>query len=756
MDGHAITVDVLQAVNARDYPRGVVIDWADDSGTNPAGRIDKDKRPKDGNGKDARKIDWLKGRTTNLSMARRNGAPDVLLIEGFCQHLAVASWAPEKYDVFGLNGCNGVHDKTDLDWAEGKRIVLGLDADRTTNPKVRAAARTAARHLYQAGAEEVRVWDLPPEVIVKENDGPDDVLARLPEDEREAAIAAWVAAAVLIPKIDEGDQFSDMAMAGVVADEVFRGKILWAHGLGWMQWTGRVWKAVDDTVPMEMIRQFVLSRYAAAAAAGQRNEVTNWGRLLSRGRGTAILAYAKGVVRVEATEMDADPDLLNCANGVVDLTTGELRPSDPDQLMTKVTRADYVRGATHADWDKALEALPEDVRDWFQLRLGQGITGHMTPDDILLVNHGGGRNGKSSVLTATSRAVGDYYRLLSDRVLMANPDAHPTELMDLKGVRYAALEETPEARRLDTQRLKKTVGTEQITARHIRQDSVTFDATHSLFVNTNHRPEITETDHASWERLALLVWPYTYRKGPEDIVGPNDRIGDPGLRDRCKRDPEIHKAALAWMVEGARRWYQRNREMPPLPDRVAMATMEWRKESDVVLAYIGEHLEFDPERHIRCSDLLASLNDWLRGREMHVWNDKTVSARFGNHDEFAQHGVIKKQQRRNDRLSRPDGSEPGDPFGGDVGSAYKAWVGVRFRSATEGPDQDHVSGVSGSPINAKATPFARVNREPETTETQQVSGSCIGAPCCGPDPFSTAIRVVIDHCPECPLHEQAA
>lgn len=746
MEDHAISFEVLQAVNAREYPKGVLIDWADGSGTNPAGRIDKDKRTPDSKGK-IRKTDWLKGRTTNLSRARHNDSPDKLLIEGFCQHLAVASWAPEKYDVYGMNGCNGVHDRTDLDWAEGKRIVLGLDADRATKPQVRAAARTAARHLYQAGASEVRVWEIPADLIQAENDGPDDVLARMPEGEREAAVAAWAEAAVLIPKTDDTDRFSDAAMADVVAEEVFAGSVIWAHGLGWMQWTGRVWREVDDTVPLEMIRQFVLSRYAAAAQAGQRNEVTNWGRLLSRGRGTAILAYAKGVVRVEAADMDADPDLLNCANGVVDLTTGELRPSEPGLLMTKVTRADYVQGARHPDWDTALEALPEDVRGWFQSRLGQALTGHMTPDDILLVNHGGGRNGKSSVLMATSKAVGNYYRLLSDRVLMANPDAHPTELMDLKGVRYAALEETPEARRLDTQRLKKTVGTEQITARRIRQDDVTFDSTHSLFVNTNHRPEITETDHGSWERLALLVWPYTYRKSAEEVVGPDDRVGDPGLRDRCKRDPEVHKAALAWMVEGARRWYGQNREMPGLPERVARATRAWREESDVVLAFIGEHLEFDPDGHIRCSDLLTELNNWLRAKEMHVWNDKTASARFGNHDEFTQHSVIKKQQKRNNRLSLPGGRNPDDPFGAEVGLAYKAWAGVRFRRADEGSNQDQVSAVSGVPVTAKTSSLAMVNRRPETAETSQVSAPCLGSPQCQRDPFSDE-TMHADECPE--------
>lgn len=731
MDNHAITVDVLQAVNARDYKNGVVIDWADGSGTHPCGRIDPDKRRPDSKGK-VRKTDWQKGRTTNLSMARHNGSDDVLLIEGFCQHLAVASWAPEKFDVYGMNGCNGVHDKTDLDGAKGKRIILGLDADRSTSPRVKAAARTAARHLYQAGAESVRVWELPEELVKAANDGPDDVLSRLPEEEREAAVEAWAQSAVLIPKSGASDRFSDAAMADVVAEEVFQEKIIWVPGLGWLLWTGQVWRDVDDSVPLELVRQFVLGKYTAAASAGERNEVSDWGRLLSRNRMTNITALAKGIVRVEAAGMDADPDLLNTPDGIVDMTTGKLLPSDPGRLMTRMTRVPYVPGARHADWDKALTALPEDVRDWYQMRLGQAITGHLTPDDLLVVNHGGGRNGKTGVLLATSLASGDYYRLLSDRVLMANPDAHPTELMDLMGIRFAALEETPEARRLDTQRLKKTIGTEQITARRIRQDSVTFDATHSLFVNTNHRPEVTETDNGTWERLALLFWPYTYRKTQAEVKGPNDRLGDPTLRDRCKTDPEIQTAALAWMVEGARRWYEAGKVMPPLPERITRDTLEWRKESDMVLAYIGEHLVFDPDRHIRTADLKEGLDGWFRAKGMHAWNEKTIAARFGGHDEFGQHGVIKKFIRARGGLSLP-----GDRPLGEGPKAYNAWLGIRFREAGDDANQDHVLDVLASPVTPKTNPLVRVTETANTANTSQVStpAACI-CPGTSHDPFA--------------------
>lgn len=768
IDNHAITIDVLQAVNARDCGRGVEIDWADGSTVNSVGRIDRDKRRPDNKGK-IKKVIWPKGETTNLSMARRNGSDDVLVIEGFCQHLAVASWAPEQFDVFGMNGCDGIHGKTDLTWANGKRVVIGCDADRRTKVGVQNGIKSAARHLFQAGAEKVSVIDLPVELIEKENDGPDDVLARMPEEDRTAAVASWIESAKPLVKIDPNDRFSDAAMAGVFAETVFHGEVIWAAGIGWMRWSGQVWGEVDDSVPIEMARQYVLGEYAAAAAAGQRNDVTNWGRMLSRGRITSVVSLAKGIVRIEASQLDEDPDLLNTPGGIVDLRTGELSPCEPDRLMTKMTRVPYVPDAVHADWNKALEAVPEDVRDWLQLRLGQAVTGHMVPDDILLVNHGNGSNGKSAVLTGTSRSVGDYYVLVSDRVLMADPAAHPTELMDLMGVRFAALEETPEARRLDTQRLKRTIGTEQITARRIRQDSVVFDATHSLIINTNHRPEITETDHATWRRLALLRWPYTFRRGPEDVVSEYDRIGDPTLRDRCRTDPAIQTAALAWLVEGARRWYEADKVMPPLPVRVELDTLEWRKESDMALSFIQEHLVIDPESHVRTADVRDMLNRWLAAQGMHAWNDKTVTTRLGGHDEFTRHRIGKTFMRRNDRLSLPEHGPAvaggADPFDGPAPEHYKAWTGVRWKTADdqgrEGADQDHVSDVSADLVTPKRKLPARVTRSADTSDTSQVSGhdhdSPAGpVPTPGPSPEPVCDKIfcspeIDQHTASCPL-----
>src|SRR5690606_40377597 len=84
------------------------------------------------------------------------------------------------------------------------------------------------------------------------------------------------------------------------------------------------------------------------------------------------------------------------------------------------------------------------VREWYQVRCGQAITGHMTPDDVMIVQQGGGENGKTTVGAGIERALGDYFTTISHRALIGDPGQHPTELMAFRGARFPLLEETPE------------------------------------------------------------------------------------------------------------------------------------------------------------------------------------------------------------------------------------------------------------------------------------------------------------------------
>lgn len=620
------------------------------------------------------------------------------------------------------------------DWEDvplrNRAVIICFDSDARSNRNVMLAMARLGRWLESKGSTDVRYLIVPEEADGQHVKGVDDFFAAGGTMETLAS-----AALTAMPNEARDATFTDSVLAESVCSEELDGRFRWAPGMGWMEWTGKVWKESNEVSVTESVRQWVMEQFHRVSGHGgngngqdPRTQIDGWRGVLSAGRIGSVVRLAKGILAIPADAFDGDPDLLNCQNGIVDLRTGALQPADPDLLMTKITAVDFVKDAEHPDWTKALEALPEDVVDWFQLRVGQAMTGYMTPDDIVIICQGGGSNGKSTVYDVMSISAGKYHTQVSDRAMLGGAsDNHPTEIMDLQGARYAVLEETPEARRLDTNRLKKLSGTREITGRRIRQDPVTFAATHTLFVNSNYEPVVDETDHGTWRRLALLRWPFTFRKSAEECHGPDDRVGDATLRDRMKVDPQAQEAALAWMAAGARRWYEMEKIMPEMPQRVADDTLEWRKKADLIMAFAPDEIEFDHSRYVISSELRAVFNERLHERGQKEWSEKTFSSRFGGHDLVAQHGVQYKVVKSSAALSTKKPEPPS-------ASTVRAWVGVKFKidpgktdifgetdNPGEGPvrggDEDQVTAVTPSPVTISSDPRASVNNPGVTAVT---------------------------------------
>lgn len=479
---------------------------------------------------------------------------------------------------------------------------------------------------------------------------------------------------------------TDARMSAEVAAHL-QARFRWSPGLGWLRYDGKRWVDVDDSAVLEAVRRYVVNLHARQARQGKSgSDLAPFAALLGATRIANLTKLAKGQLLVEAADLDARPDLLNVGNGVVDLRTGTLGPHDPDLLLTKITTTPYLPDATHADWDAALTALPDaDTREWMQDKLGQGVTGHMASDDMLVVAEGAGSNGKSAVVNAVLSAAGEHAVVVGDRVLLSNPSDHPTELMTLRGARIAIIEEAPEGRRLNVKRLKDVVGTTQIAARLIRRDSVTFPATHSLFLTTNYSLDIAETDHGTWRRLARVRFPLTFRSEGQPLDGPDDRRGDPLLRERLKAGQDGQReAVLRWLVDGARRWYAAGQILPPPPKQVQLDTLAWRGEADLVLSFFREHLAADPTSHISSADLCAAFREWLQRTGHPAWTDRTITSRFGSHDVVTSAGIKADRGRPG-----PGHSRPAFVFAKPPGDRFRAWTGVRFLRPDEG-DRDDV------------------------------------------------------------------
>lgn len=599
-------------------------------------------------------------------------AKPLWITEGMKKADSIASLG---YAVVGLTGVWNWRreDKTLAEWEDipltGRTVIVCFDSDALTNPQVRHAMNRLVAWLRKKTGQGGKVHYLPvPEQVgdtpVK---GVDDFLAA-----GGTAQELYAAASERPPgaHVSRDASFTDAFLTDTVCAEALAGHYLYTGGLGWMRYDGARWSEVNEAAVVEEIRNWVKLQWASVLEEHKEDQsrdmaerIDNWRRVMTSSRLKALASLARGPLLQDAAAFDAHPDLLNCPNGVVDLRTGELLEPDPAYLMTKMAGVPYDPAAVSPDFDQALRALPDDVQGWYRVRMGQAATGHMASDDLMIVQQGGGKNGKSTLAAVLTRAMGSYHVLVSDRVILGNHDQHPTELMDLKGARLALMEETPEARQLNVQQLKKVVGTPQITARRIRQDSVTFQASHSLFVNTNFKPSVVETDYGTWRRLALVRFPYTFRATQEDVRGPEDRVSDPDIRDRLVMRQEGAQAALAWMVAGAVRWYASG--FPVLPSRVVADTDEWRMEGDLIMSFAEQRLEFGPEHHVKLEDLFQSFGQWLMTQGHKPWTQRTFQARFQAHDKVQDKHAEYGQRR--------------------VGQTkYRAWWGVRL--APNAPD----------------------------------------------------------------------
>lgn len=523
------------------------------------------------------------------------------------------------------------------DWEEiplkNRQVVVCFDADAAGNRNVQLAMSRLGAWLRTRGVSGVQYLIVPGQVGDTPVKGVDDYFAA------GGSFEALVAAATQTPPGggEKDAAFTDAFLVEELA-EALQGRFCWASGLGWLRWNGRVWREVSEVEPLEAVRvwaseQFdrVLTEQAKDRSANLAPKLAGWRAILGRSRLMALRDLAKGLLQRDSAEFDGDPDLLTVTNGTLHLPTRKLMPFDPEHCITKSADAEYRRGFTHPQWTAALRAIPGDMLAWYRDRLGQALTGYPVPDHTLVIAHGSGSNGKSTVVNTVRRTLGDYGVMISDRVLMASPDAHPTELMDLRGARYAVMEETPEARHLNVQRLKTVLGTESIKARRIRQDPVEFLTSHSLFINTNYRPVVTETDWGTWRRLSLMPYPFTFKKPGAPLETPWDRPGDPALA-YAANDPDVRAAALAWMAEGAQEWYARGRMMLPSPERVEEETRDWRAETDLILGFSDECLKFRPDAFTQTRDMLAAFNEWAGERGHRPWNDRTFATRFGDHD----------------------------------------------------------------------------------------------------------------------------
>jgi putative DNA primase/helicase len=320
-------------------------------------------------------------------------------------------------------------------------------------------------------------------------------------------------------------------------------------------------------------------------------------RAESAGALAGLIRLARGIpgVLVDHEQLDADPLILNCRNGTVNLETGVLGPHDPDDLCIQQCPVDYEPAAVAPLWEACLERWQPDpdVRSYLQREAGAGACGRQT--ETLSIHYGQGGNGKSKFFEAVQRVLGPYAVVPHKSLIVANRhEQHATVLASLFRVRLAVASETSVTDRLNDEQVKNLTGNDRLRARRMREDEWSFDPSHTLAMCSNHLPTIRGTDEAIWRRVRLIPWDVTIPEAERD-----EALG-------VKLAAEA-RGILAWIVAGSRQYLA---DGIGAPEQILARTAAYRTAEDTVARFIRDTLDIDPDGGVASSELMEAHDEW--------------------------------------------------------------------------------------------------------------------------------------------------
>lgn len=368
----------------------------------------------------------------------------------------------------------------------------------------------------------------------------------------------------------------------------------------WLVWDGQRW-APDSTGQaarwMKSIARLVTADAIAIADDKKRLAAENLARRGESSAGVSgalALAGTEQEVVVTPGDLDADPWLINCANGTLDLRTGDLRAHSREDLLTKLAAGAFDPEASGKTFERFLTDVQPDhgMRDYLRRLTGHGLVGEVI-EHVLPIHCGEGANGKSTFFGVVSAALGDYAAPADPSLLTARGyDAHPTGTADLFGLRLAIVHETDQGRQLAEGTVKRLTGGDPIKARRMREDFWSFRPSHTFAMLTNHKPAVSGTDEGIWRRLRLIPW---------GVVIPESQR-DEELGDKLSLELDY---VLTWLVRGCIDW---RAEGLAEPKQVTDATSGYRAESDAIGRFLGERTM--PQGQIRSSELYQAYAKW--------------------------------------------------------------------------------------------------------------------------------------------------
>ena len=315
--------------------------------------------------------------------------------------------------------------------------------------------------------------------------------------------------------------------------------------------------------------------------------------------------------------MDANKYLLCFSNGVVDFRTKSFRQGYPQDYITKTTGIPYIP----YNLDESKEISQEITTFMQQLFPQEGLCKYMwdhlsasligaKKEHAFNIYRGSGSNGKSILTDLMSQALGEYKGTVPITLVTEKRGTiggTSSEIIQLKGVRYAVMQEPSKDAVINEGILKELTGGDPIQARALYSDSEIFEPQFSLVVCTNALFEIKSNDDGTWRRMKLIDYVAKFTDFGEihtddtPYVFPKDK----GLKEKLPKWAPVFVSMLV------KRAFETNGEVIDCPEVVA-ASGKYRQSQDCISGFITEKIVKAPGKTVGKQSLNVVFKEWFQ------------------------------------------------------------------------------------------------------------------------------------------------
>lgn len=389
----------------------------------------------------------------------------------------------------------------------------------------------------------------------------------------------------------------------------------------WYIWNGKFWEQDEGTIisyAIACVRNIINEANLLPDGDRRRELIKHSLRSEAAGRLRAIVEIASNYTQLKITpdEMDANPWLLNCENGTLNLKTGRLQPFNSADFMTKCCKTKYDPNCPTPLWDSLMEKITngdEEMKKYIQKAFGYALTGDISEQCIFIL-YGTGSNGKSTMLNVFSELMSGYAQSTKSETFMEKKnESVNNDIARLNGARFVTAIEMQENKRMSEELIKSMTGGDKLVTRFLYGEFFEYLPQFKVFLAANHKPVIRDTTNSIWRRIKLIQFTNTFTE--------QERDKNFSAKIMANELPGI----LAWAVKGCLLWQQ---EGLRTPDEVARATAAYRTEMDAFTNFFTECCVDDPEGRVSNKMLRAKYDEWSKENGEYALSQRPFSQKL--------------------------------------------------------------------------------------------------------------------------------